>query len=86
MASAILAWVEPRKWAVIDRRAWAQLERRGLLGTRPAVFNQGHWGEYLELVRRIAKAAGRTPQLIDYWLYSEDGGRGFSARCWRRRP
>lgn len=73
MASAVLAWCFPRRWAVIDRHAWMALVTFGLLKEkRHANFTATDYDRFHGLVSEIARRTGYQPQKIDRWLFAYD--------------
>jgi hypothetical protein len=78
-ASAVLSWVFPEEWPVIDRRAWASLAHFGFTNPRAgARLTDLHWQQYCDLVFPCAEQLGWTPQKVDRWLYgyARDHGLG----------
>lgn len=80
-ASAILAWTFPTRFGVIDRRAWAALQKFKVVpeSAEPkTAFSFSDWRSYHEQITEIAAEAsqviGQTinPQAIDLWLYHHD--------------
>ena len=97
VASAILTLLRPRHYGVLDIRAWQLLYRLGAVTSRPdgRGFGASHWIEYLETLRRHARALGVSARAVEYTLFHchrkyqagrlyQDGGRR-RARA-RRRP
>ena len=76
VASAVLAWCFPKRWAVIDRRSWNALASYGLLpSVRESQTTEEKirdYGKYMEEVWRICDATGWQPQRVDRWLYAFD--------------
>jgi len=69
-ASAILSWVFPERWPVIDRRAWAALADLGYVeASRATRLTPGDWEMFCSIVIPAAKAVDWTPQKMDRWLY-----------------
>lgn len=73
IGSAVLSWIKPTNWAVIDRFAWEALrERRLVSGCESGNgFTANHWLEYMSRVRQLAKKVGWTPQQVDIWLQND---------------
>ena len=71
MASAILSWVYPDRWAVIDRRSWSALAHFNLVnGSVSSRLSPNNWATYCKIMKELSQATGQTPQWLDRWLYS----------------
>jgi hypothetical protein len=57
MASAILMFVDPRRYGVIDIRAWQLLHAMGAVRKKPAGigFDFRNWYQFLMIVRHFAQ-------------------------------
>lgn len=77
MASAILTLIDPRRYGVLDIRAWQLLFAIGSVTTnrRGQGFTIGQWEQYLAALRRHARALGVTARAVEYTLF----------RCHRKR-
>ena len=81
-ASAILAWVFPERWPVIDRRAWTTLNHLRLVDTAKVlprfaskstmVLDAPQWSRYVDIVLDAAKRLSLRPLDVDRWLYACD--------------
>lgn len=76
-ASAILSWVFPEKWPVIDVRAWQTLHSFGVVTSRESGRGLGmaQWRVYLQAVEALRSQLGdlaKTPQQVDRLLYAYD--------------
>lgn len=71
-ASAILMFVQPKKYPVIDIRVWKVLaEFKVVKPKRKWVgFSWGDWENYLRVMRTLAANHNVTPRHIDKVLYS----------------
>jgi hypothetical protein len=77
MASAILAWVFPDRWPVIDQKAWRSISH---IYAKPNRFPEGHatrltaddWAEYKAEVCEVAAICSLRPVDVDQWLYAFD--------------
>jgi hypothetical protein len=67
-ASCILAWREPQRFAVIDKRAVAAIEH--LTGARIAPNRVFDWLMYLVAVREVAKELEQSCMEVDRRLYT----------------
>jgi len=67
VASAILALCNPKKYAVIDFRAFRQLS-----GKTKRAFSNRDYIEYLKKIRDIAKKYEVTPQQVDHAIWQYD--------------
>jgi thermostable 8-oxoguanine DNA glycosylase len=79
ISSAILAWVRPDRYGVIDRHAWASLERLGVFDQQrqaKVLFTVSDWSKYICTLRKISEHVNRHPQEVDFWLFrfNRDGG------------
>ena len=77
MASAILTVYDPRKYTVMDVRAWATLERMGLpkLGLSPDMdLNYcDTYGSYLSACKCLASRLGVSLRTLDRCLWALNG-------------
>lgn len=76
-ASAILSWMFPDRWPVIDQRAWRTLYEAGVVTTRKNGIGLGgsQWRVYLQAVRSLMNSLGDLapiPQRVDRLLYGLD--------------
>lgn len=73
-ASCILSWTFPKKWAVIDQRAWRSLFDAGVFDRRAngTPLRPAEWVDYCKAVDVIADALSLTPQRVDRLLYALD--------------
>lgn len=74
-ASAVLSWMFPERWPVIDRRAWQTLYRSEIVKTHRNGTGLGRqqWVSYLDVVRALASELSEfslTPQRVDRILYA----------------
>jgi hypothetical protein len=71
-ASAILTLTDPRRYGVIDIRAWQELYRLGVVQDRPGGqgFRIEHWLQYLDILRQQARALGATVRQVEYSLFA----------------
>jgi hypothetical protein len=71
-ASAILTLTDPRRYGVIDIRAWQELYRRGVVRDRPGGqgFSPEHWLQYLRILRIEAGRLGVTARQVEYSLFT----------------
>ena len=71
VASAILTLLHPRRYGVLDIRAWQLLYRLGAVTSRPdgRGFGASHWIEYLGTLRRHARALGVSARAVEYTLF-----------------
>lgn len=72
MASSILTIPYPKKYGVIDIRAWHALYNLGLVNYKKDVFNVKDWMLYLKIIRELGKKYGISPRDIDKALYMHD--------------
>jgi hypothetical protein len=70
-ASAILTLIDPRRYGVLDIRAWQLLFGLGSVDRKPAGrgFAARDWLEYLGELRRHARRLGVTARAIEYTLF-----------------
>jgi hypothetical protein len=70
-ASAILTLVDPRRYGVIDIRAWQVLFRIGLVRRRPGGvgFRVADWEQYLSILRPHARALRVSVRRIELTLF-----------------
>ena len=71
MASAILTLIDPRRYGVLDIRAWQFLFaiRAVTTNRRGQGFTIGQWEEYLQALRRHARRLGVTARVVEYTLF-----------------
>ena len=71
VASAILTLLEPRRYGVLDIRAWQLLHALGVVASRPdgRGFTFAHWREYLRVLRSEAHALGVTARAVEWTLF-----------------
>jgi hypothetical protein len=71
VASAILTLIDPRRYGVLDIRAWQLLVATGAVTTNPRgqSFTIGEWEQYLSTLRRHARRLGVTARTIEYTLF-----------------
>jgi thermostable 8-oxoguanine DNA glycosylase len=71
VASAILTLISPRKYGVIDVRAWQVLYQKKKVNTNPSGANPtvNQWYQYQNIIRHFAKKLKVTPRNIDLTLY-----------------
>lgn len=67
IASAILALVEPQRYAIIDWRGWRQA-----FGVDKRSFTPRDYHTYMVEVRRLAEELGWEPQVVDWCLWNLD--------------
>lgn len=70
-ASAILTLLDPRRYGVLDIRAWQLLFGLGRVSRKPAGrgFAPGDWLDYLGELRRQARRFGVTARAVEYTLF-----------------
>ena len=70
-ASAILTLIDPRRYGVLDIRAWQLLFGLGSVDRKPAGrgFAVRDWLEYLGELRRHARRLGVTARAVEYTLF-----------------
>jgi hypothetical protein len=71
VASAILTLVDPRRYGVIDIRAWQVLYALGSVGAKPAGagFRFADWHHYLTTLRHHARRLGVPARTIEHTLF-----------------
>jgi len=71
VASAILTLIDPRRYGVLDIRAWQLLMATGAVSTNPRgqSFTIAQWEQYLAALRRHARRLGVTARTIEYTLF-----------------
>jgi hypothetical protein len=71
VASAILTLLYPRRYGVLDIRAWQILHALGAVASRPdgRGFTFSHWRTYLGVLRSEARALGVSARLVEYTLF-----------------
>ena len=71
-ASAILTLTDPRRYGVLDIRAWQELHRLGAVHDRPGGqgFRPAHWLQYLQILRAEAAGLGVTARQVEYSLFT----------------
>lgn len=71
VASAILTLLEPRRYGVLDIRAWQLLHVLGVVSSRPGGtgFTFPQWREYLGVLRSEARALGVTARAVEWTLF-----------------
>jgi len=71
-ASAILTLTDPRRYGVLDIRAWQALHGLGAVQDRPGGqgFRPEHWLQYLDILRAAAASLGATARLVEYSLFA----------------
>lgn len=70
-ASCLLAWVYPKRYGVIDVRAWRVLYKLNCVTSRKdgRGLQAPQWVEYHDILQELARSIGTTPRLIDHWLW-----------------
>lgn len=70
-ASAILTLIDPRRYGVIDIRAWQLLFRIGAVRRKPGGigFRFADWDEYLSILRDHARALGVSVRRVELTLF-----------------
>ena len=70
-ASAVLTLIDPRRYGVLDIRAWQLLFGLGSVDRKPAGrgFTLRDWLEYLGELRRHARRLGVTARAVEYTLF-----------------
>lgn len=76
-ASAVLSWMFPDRWPVIDVRAWQTLYSFGVVTSRESGRGLGmaQWRVYLQAVVALLEqldGLAKTPQQVDRLLYAYD--------------
>jgi hypothetical protein len=71
MASAILTLLEPRRYGVLDIRAWQLLfaVRSVTANPRGQGFTIGQWEHYLAALRHHARRLGVSARAVEYTLF-----------------
>jgi hypothetical protein len=71
MASAILTLIDPRRYGVLDIRAWQFLfaTRSVTANRRGQGFTIGQWEAYLEALRWYARRLDVTARVVEYTLF-----------------
>jgi hypothetical protein len=71
IASAILTLIDPRRYGVLDIRAWQLLfaVRSVAANRRGQGFTISQWEEYLAALRQHARRLGVTARAIEYTLF-----------------
>ena len=70
-ASALLTLTDPRRYGVLDIRAWQMLFRMGEVtaNRRGRGFTPAQWLEYLARLRRLARRLGLTARAVELALF-----------------
>lgn len=90
-ASAILTLIDPRRYGVIDIRAWQLLYRMGAVRRRPGGvgFRFGDWERYLAILRHHARALRVSVRRVELTLFEyhrqTQKGRLYRGRAARSR-
>jgi hypothetical protein len=86
-ASAILTLVDPRRYGVLDIRAWQLLFESGCVSRNPSGvgFGVAHWLEYLGVLRALAAALRVSVRRVELTLYEVHRARQ-EGRLYRERP
>jgi hypothetical protein len=86
-ASAILTLVDPRRYGVLDIRAWQLLFESGCVSRNPSGigFGLAHWLEYLGVLRTLAAALRVSVRRVELTLYELHRARQ-EGRLYRERP
>ena len=71
VASAILTLLDPKRYGVLDIRAWQMLYRVRGADANPAgrSFTVGQWIHYLETLRRHARRLRASARAVEYTLF-----------------
>jgi hypothetical protein len=71
VASAILTLIDPRRYGVLDIRAWQLLFRLGCVESKPGGrgFRPSDWLRYLGILRDHGGRLRATPRAIEYTLF-----------------
>ncbi len=71
IASAILTLIDPRRYGVLDIRAWQLLVaiRSVRTNARGQAFTIAQWEQYLSALRHHARCLGVTARTIEYTLF-----------------
>ncbi|MBH2020801.1 MAG: hypothetical protein I8H91_15040 [Burkholderiales bacterium] len=95
-ASALLAAADPKRFGVIDIRAWQFLHGAGAVSRNKAGrgLSINNWLDYLPVIRSVASIVGTSPRLVELALYKAHkkaskgrplyGGKGASLKCQSR--
>ncbi len=70
-ASAILTLLDPRRYGVLDIRAWQLLFEMKSVSRKPAGrgFTPRDWLDYLDELRRHARRLGTSTRAVEYTLF-----------------
>jgi len=70
-ASAILTLLDPRRYGVLDIRAWQLLFELASVGRNPTGrgFTVGDWLDYLDELRRHARRLRTSARAVEYTLF-----------------
>jgi hypothetical protein len=71
-ASCVLAALDPERYAVVDTRVWAALDRLDYLDGRKESFDAADYVTMIEPIRAIADDTGYTPAEVGYALFAYD--------------
>ncbi len=71
IASAILTLIDPRRYGVLDIRAWQLLFVLEAVGSKPRGrgFSAVDWLHYLDVLRRHARPLGAPVRAVEYTLF-----------------
>jgi hypothetical protein len=71
VASAILTLLYPRRYGVLDIRAWQLLHALRVVASRPdgRGFTFAHWRQYLGVLRSEARALSVSARAVEYTLF-----------------
>jgi hypothetical protein len=71
VGSAILTLLDPRRYGVLDIRAWQLLFAMRSVGVNRAGrgFSIAQWEQYLATLRRHARRLGATARAVEYTLF-----------------
>ena len=72
MASAILMFLDPKRYGVIDIRAWQLLyaERVVTDNAKGTKFTLEQWLQFLGILRRLASRLGVTARAVELTLFN----------------
>jgi hypothetical protein len=72
MASAILMFLDPRRYGVIDIRAWQLLYAVGAVSENKegTSFTLKHWLQFLGILRQLASRLGVTARAVELTLFN----------------
>lgn len=90
MASAILMFLDPRRYGVIDIRAWQLLHAVGAVSgnEKGTNFTLKHWLQFLGILRHLSSRLGVTARAIELTLFNvhkaRQEGTLYAVRCGRR--